>query len=281
MSGKPKSPRAPQGGAGYVKSVDKALALLEGLADTDDGVTLSELAQRVGLPPSTAHRLLTTLERRRFVKFDNERIQWSIGVQTFMVGNAFLPRRNLVRRILPFMQELMEQSGETTNLAVESQGEAVYLAQVECHEMMRASSLPGSRVLLHCSAVGKALLSAMPEAAVTRILHNRGLRRITAHTLVSPEKLRAELAEIRLKGYAFDNEEHAYGLRCVAAPIFDESGHTLAAISLSGPTVRITDDRVPELGALVARFTRRISAEFGGQVNEPRPAERSPASAER
>ena len=268
MRHKTKSVKAAHGGAGYVKSVDKALALLERLGEAENALSLSDLAERVGLPLPTAHRLLTTLQRRRFVQFDNGQSQWSIGVRTFIVGNAFLPRRNLVRQALSIMRHLMEQSGETTNLAVESSGEAVFLAHVECRDMMRASSRPGSRVRLYCSGVGKALLSAMPDAEVTRILHEHGLQRITANTIDSPERLRAVLAETRVKGYAYDNEEHALGVRCVAAPIFDESGHALAAISVSGPTARITDDRVPLLGAWVSRAARLVTAELGGQVDE-------------
>ena len=268
MRRKSKSVKGSRAGAGYVKSLDKALALLERLGEADNALTLSDLAQRAGLPLPTAHRLLTTLERRRFVQFDAEQTLWSIGVQTFIVGNAFLPRRNLVRQAFPIMRTLMEQSGETTNLAIEFDGEAVFLAHVECRDMMRASSRPGSHVALYCSGVGKALLSAMSDEDVTRVLHQHGLKRITPNTIVSPEKMRADLAESRLRGYAFDNEEHAPGVRCVAAPIFNESGHVLAAISLSGPTARITDDRIPVLGASVAHAASRITADLGGEVDE-------------
>jgi IclR family acetate operon transcriptional repressor len=259
---------AAQPAAGYVKSLDKALSLLERIGEIDDGLPLSDLAQRVGLPPSTAHRLLTTLERRRFVQFDNSQRRWCIGVQCFTVGSAFLPRRDLVRTALPFMRQLMEASGETVNLAVESNGEAVFLAHVESNEMMRASSRPGSRVPLHGSAVGKAIMSFMPEREITRILHKHGLRRLTPNTIVSPTQLRSTLAEVREKGYAFDNEEHAFGVRCVAAPIFDERGEAVAAMSLLGPATRLRDERVPELGARVRRMAWQITAELGGHMLE-------------
>ncbi|MCH7931591.1 MAG: IclR family transcriptional regulator, partial [Proteobacteria bacterium] len=152
-------------------------------------------------------------------------------------------------------------------------GEAVFVAHVECHDMMRASSRPGSRVALHCSAVGKALLSAMSDREVTRILHKHGLTRVTPNTVVSPEKLHAALDEIRVKGYAYDNEEHAFGVSGVGAPIFDEGGRALPALSLPGPTSRIPDDRVPVLGGWVARAARVITAEFGGHVDDRRLAE--------
>ena len=251
--------------AHYVKSLDKAMTLLEALAQADAALALTDLAQRVGLPLPTTHRLLTTLERRRFVQFDGEQGRWSIGVRAFIVGNAFLPRRNLMRAAMPVLRRLMEESGETTNLAVESGGEAVFLAHVECRDMMRASSRPGSRVALYCSGVGKALLSAMSAEEVTRVLHERGLNRITPTTIDTPEKMAAELERIRRQGFAYDDQEHAKGVRCVAAPVFDDAGRPLAAISLSGPSARITDERVPVLGQQVALAARHVTGDLGGQ----------------
>lgn len=262
----PRGAKSSKTDGAYVKSLDKALALLEALSQADSALTLSDLSQRVGLPLPTTHRLLTTLERRRFVQHDNQQSRWSVGVSAFIVGNAFLPRRNLTRQALPVMRLLMEDSGETTNLAVESDGEAVFLAHVECRDMMRASSRPGSRVALYCSGAGKALLAAMSEEEVTRVLREHGLKPITPNTIDTPEKMADELARIRRQGYAFDDEEHAPGVRCVAAAVFDESGRALAAISLSGPTARITDDRVSELGSQVAKAARRITRELGGDA---------------
>lgn len=260
----PPRPKPATPDAHYVKSLDKALMLLEALAAADGALTLTHLAQRVGLPLPTTHRLLTTLERRRFVQYDGEQSRWSVGVRAFIVGNTFLPRRNLARLAMPVLRRLMEESGETTNLAVESGGEAVFLAHVECRDMMRASSRPGSRVALYCSGVGKALLSAMSADEVARVLHEHGLARLTPTTIDTPEKMLAELQRIRGQGYAYDDQEHAKGVRCVAAPVFDESGRPLAAISLSGPTARITDERVPVLGQQVAAAARQITQELGG-----------------
>jgi IclR family acetate operon transcriptional repressor len=247
-----------------VKSLVRALTLLNRLASTDDGVTLSEVAQQVGLSPSTAHRLLTTLEQERYVHFDPERRLWSVGMQAFMTGNAFLRARSLTAAARPHMRALMEESAETVNLAVEDQYEAVYLAQVESRQMMRAFARPGGRVPLHCSSVGKAMLSAMPDAAVTKILQNRGLPRVTIKTIGDTVALREDLLRTRERGYALDDEEHAVGLRCIASVIFDETSEPLAAISVSGPMVRIPDERVPILGDAVRRKAEAISAQLGG-----------------
>lgn len=256
---KPGSDRSDQ-----VQSLVRALTLLNRLAGADEGVSLTELAQQVGLSPSTAHRLLTTLEQERYVHFDAERRLWSVGVQAFMTGTAFLKTRDLVALARPHMRALMEESEETVNLAVEDQFSAVYLAQVECRQMMRAFARPGGRVPLHCSSVGKALLSAMPDATVAKILHQRGLPRLTVKTINTTALLHEDLARSRERGYAMDDEEHAVGLRCIAAVIFDEGANPVASLSVSGPMVRISDDRVPHLGEAVRRRADAITMQIGG-----------------
>ena len=241
------------------------MAILNALAQHDYGMTLTDIAQTVGLALSTAHRLLTTLQQERFVRFDHASSLWFVGVQTFIVGNAFIRSRELVDAARPYMRRLMEESGETVNLAVEDQGEAIYLAQVECREMMRAFATPGGRVPLHSSAVGKALLAAWPDERVAKVLQKRGLAKLTEKTIDTPAHLREQLDRVRAAGYALDDEEHAVGLRCVASVIFDEHREPVAAISLSGPMARITDRRVSLLGSLVTAAATEVTAELGGR----------------
>jgi len=251
-------------GGDQVQSLVRALSLMNRIAESgDDGATLTNLAQQVGLPSSTAHRLLITLEQERYVRFNNDGRLWSIGVQAFIAGCAFTKNRSLARLARPHMRRLMEESGETVNLAVEDQGEAVYLAQVECAQMMRAFARPGTRAPLHCTAVGKALFFTASDKALAKVLHQRGMPRLTVKTITTPSALRAELKTVRGCGYALDDEEHAVGLRCIAAPIFDETGEAVAAVSVSGPIVRIGEARVAELGEMVIASARAISAEMG------------------
>jgi len=258
------SDRSERRRSGQVQSLARAISLLNVLTDEDYGLSLSDLSQKAGLAPSTTHRLLTTLQEERFVRFDLERSVWLIGVQAFVVGNSFVRSRDLVAMSRPHMRNLMEESGETVNLAVEDQGEAIYLGQVECRQMMRAIAKPGGRVALHCSGVGKALLSGMTDAEVSKIVQRRGLARFTEKTVDTYVKLRQAMSLARHRSYAFDDEENAIGLRCVAAVIYDEYGHPLAGLSLSGPTARITDDRVPQLGALVVKAADEITTALGG-----------------
>lgn len=256
----------PKSGLGPVQALTRGLTVLDRLAESKGGVQLTDLSQRVGLPSSTTHRLLGTLEKMGYVHQVGELGLWYVGVNAFVVGSAFLENRDLMTQTHPFLRRLMDQSGETTNLAVLDGGEAVFVDQVQCHEMMRMLTRLGSRAPLHASGVGKALLSAMSDEEVNGVLQRRGLSRITNSTIDTPERLKAELKEVRRLRYAFDNEEHAVGLRCLASTIYDEHAEPLAAISLAGPKPRIPDERVFELGALVARTAKEITLAMGGRL---------------
>ena len=179
--------------SGQVQSLTRALALLRALAESGDGMTLSDVAQIVGLPPSTAHRLLTTLQQERFVRFDGAAHVWQVGVEAFIIGNAFVRTRDVVGMARPYLRRLMEEGGETANLYLEQEGEVVCMAQIECRQMMRAIARPGGRVQMHCSGAGKALLAWLADGALTRIIQQHGLRRVTERTLDTPRKLRAAL----------------------------------------------------------------------------------------
>ena len=251
--------------SGQVQSLSRALKLLNALAVHSQGLSLSEVASHVGLPNSTAHRLLTTLQNERYVRFESERSVWLIGVQAFCVGAAFVRSRDLVTIARPYMRRLMEQSGETVNLAIADCGEVIYIAQVETQKMMRAIAGPGGRAPMHCSGLGKALLAVADPAAAEELIKSMDLHRETAHTLVTVQDLKRDLEKVRAHGYAVDNEEIVVGLRCVAAVIYDEHSSPLAALSVSGPTARITEQRIPVLGEAVAGIAAEITAEIGGQ----------------
>lgn len=263
--GRPAKPAAGMGTT-QVQSLSRALSLLEHLASAERGISLTDLARRARLAPSTTHRLLATLEQQGFAELDPDRGLWVVGVRAFAVGSAFLAHRDFVATARPLMHGLMEESGESVNLGILEDGEVVFLSQVECREMMRMFVRLGGRVPAHASGVGKALLSAFPESRVNAILEQRGLRRFTDNTIDTRAILREDLARARMRGYAVDNEEHAVGLRCVASTIHDEFSEPLAAISLSGPRARIVDDRVDVLGRLVRDTANRITAALGGRL---------------
>jgi len=251
--------------SGQVQSLSRALKLLNALSYHTQGLSLSEVAQEVGLPNSTAHRLLTTLQNERYVRFDGERSTWLIGVQAFRVGSAFIRSRDLVSIARPYMRRLMEQSGETVNLGIIDRGEVIYLAQVETQKMMRAIAGPGGRAQLHCSGIGKAMLAFSEPERVEKVVQTLEYRRETSNTLASADALRRDFEAIRRNGYAVDDEENAVGLRCVAAVIYDQFGEVLAGLSISGPSARVSEQRVPALGSAVAAVAAEITTELGGR----------------
>lgn len=263
--GRPPGPNN-RAGDGKNSSLTRALMLLERLAESASGTNLTDLSQQLGMPAATVHRLLSTFEAMNYVEQDAEAGLWHVGLKAFTVGQAFLKRRDFVASARPFMKSLVNQCGETVNLGIIDNGEVVYISQVESQEMMRMIVKLGSRSPVHASGVGKAILSSMSEHDVSRLLQQRGLARFTDRTLDNPADLRQALKNIRLQGYALDDEEHAVGLRCVAANIYDENGTALAAISLSGPKARITDTRLAELGAAVWQTASEITESLGGRM---------------
>lgn len=264
--GRPPSVRTGQASTS-VQSLDRALALLEVIAEAD-GLTLTDLSQRAGIPPSSAHRILATLQAHDYVAHDEERGLWLIGVRAFEVGSSFLRSRKLADTGRAIMRELLEECGETVNLAIADDGSIVFISQMESHHTIRAFHRPGSRGAIHASGVGKALLSALPDEQVRRILHKTGLEQFTPKTLVDPEGLFAELREARTRGWSVDDEERTTGMRCVAAPIYNEYGEAFAGVSVSGPTVRLTSERVGEIGPKVRRAAEAITHSIGGRVPE-------------
>jgi IclR family transcriptional regulator, acetate operon repressor len=262
----PSRPGAP---VGQVQSLTRGLSILEALADAEGGLTLTDLAHRVDLPASTAHRLLATLEKMGYVYQAGDLGLWYVGLQAFTVGSTFLANRDFVAQSHAYMRRLMEQSGETANLAILDGTEAVFIAQVQCHEMMRTLVKLGSRVPLHASGVGKAIFAALPDEQIDAILKVMGLPRITENTIVVPETMWSALRVIRQRGYSFDDEEHARSTRCVAATIFDEHAEPLGAISLAGPSARLSDERIRQLGPIVAHTAEELTRKLGGKWPHP------------
>src|SRR5947207_1223646 len=264
-----RAPSKPGAPAGQVQSLTRGFSILEALAKSGGGLTLTELAQRVQLPPSTTHRLLSTLEKMGYVYQAGDLGLWYVGLQAFTVGSTFLANRDFVAQSHSYMRRLMEQAGETANLAILDGTEAVFIAQVQCHEMMRTLVKLGSRVPLHASGVGKAIFASLPNDQIDAILKVIGLPRITENTIVVPETMWAALRVIRQRGYSFDDEEHALATRCVAATVYDEHAEPLGAISLAGPSSRLSDERIRQLGPIVAHTAEELTQKLGGKWPHP------------
>jgi IclR family transcriptional regulator, acetate operon repressor len=253
---------------GGVQSVDRALQIIETLAEDDEGYRLSDLAVRTGLSTSTAHRLLATLEKRRFVQFDRTESKWHIGAQSFSVGATFARRRNFVAQAMPYLRKLRDLTRETANLAVVDDESIIVLTRMESREIMRSLTKVGGRVAMVASGVGKAVLATYSDEDVNAIIRRQGMPRLTEKSIVRPGELFREIKAIRRQGFAVDDEEARIGLRCVAAVVYSDCSEPLAAISVSGMTSRVTSDRVPVLGCIVREVAAELTLALGGVMPE-------------
>jgi IclR family acetate operon transcriptional repressor len=249
---------------GGVQSVDRALSIIETLAEDDEGYRLSDLAVRTGLSTSTVHRLLATLESRRFVQFDRTELKWHVGARSFTVGATFARRRNFTAQAVPYLGKLRDLTRETANLAVVDDEFIVVLTRMESREIMRSLTKVGGRVAMVASGVGKAVLATYSDEAVSAIIRHHGMPRMTEKSIVRPSDLFKELGKVRRQGYAIDDEEACMGLRCIAAVVYNDCSEPLAAISVSGMTSRLTDDRLPALGETVREVAAELTAALGG-----------------
>lgn len=261
-----KSPGTSAGGitGSSAKSLNKAIDILVHLGQVPEGMSLPDISLMVGQPKSTMHRLLTALEGRRFVRYEPDTRLWKIGVEAFIVGNAFLRNRDITAFARPAMQALVNDSGETASLYVEDEGEIVCIAQVECRQTMRVIARPGGRAKMHASGSGKAILAHCAEARIDEVIERHGLPAATGKTIHTPDALRLNLDQVRRQGFAVDDEENSLGIRCVAAPVFDHTGEAIAAISISGPSSRILDSRIPALGDRVRAAAQSLTKSLGG-----------------
>jgi IclR family acetate operon transcriptional repressor len=249
---------------GQVQSLVRAFGLLEALAAKPDGMTLTEVAREVGLARSTAHRLLTTMEAMRFVRFATENNRWSVGVQAFAVGAAFAGPRDLSKLARPIMRSINVALDEVVNICVLRQHEIVCVDQVRS-DAGGAPLKPGARLPAFASASGKAWLAHSDTALIDSILSRDPIRPRTRHGLRDMGALMDDLNRARSRGYAVDDQEFALGLRCVAATVFNEDGKPHATLSISGPAEQLTAERVVEAGLRLGEAARRMTASIGGR----------------
>lgn len=260
--------KASAGEKGGIQVIDRAVSILETVAQSD-GLPLTSIARQAGMATSTVYRILTALQSNGLIRMDEESKLWFVGVRSFEIGNGFLRVRKPIDVGRRVMRELMEETGESVNMAIIDRGEVVYIAQFECHNAIRAFHRPGSRGPVHCSGVGKALLAWRTKPEVTSILHDHGMRPFTNKTITGDQRFFKELDEARVRGWAVDDEERYEGMRCVAAPIFNEFGEAETGISISGPSVRLTFERLGELGPAVKRAAKTITNSIGGKQAAP------------
>ena len=251
-----------------VQSLDRAILLLEELAQHIDGCGVTHLSCLTGLHKSTIHRLLNTLMNKGYISKDSETNKYYLGIKILHLSSAILDRLDVRKIARPYAEELCRSTDEVVHLSILDSGEAVYIDKFESpNKSIRMYSQIGRRVPLHCTGVGKVLLAWLPEEDVEYILKSKGMKAHTQNTITDIKTMKKHLEEIRNKGYALDEIEHEDGIRCVAAPIYNLKGKVIASISVSGPVTCVTKERMPELTKEVLKTAKNISHELGYDKN--------------
>jgi len=264
-----------------VPSIERALSVLECLARAKRGFSLSEIGRRLRIPKSSAHLILSTLERRGFLQRNTKTNRYCFGLQLVSLSRSALENLDLREEAKPFLCSLMQESGFTVHMAVLERDEAVIIEKVVAPGLVRLASWVGRRLDVNCSGVGKALLAFLPDDELDCLLRTKDFARHNSRTIISTTILRRELILVRQAGYALDNEEDEPGVRCIGAPVFDEKGKAVAAISIAGVASQIGIDRVPVLARLVTRAAGRISARMGYVAQEAGAARRETSTGDK
>jgi DNA-binding IclR family transcriptional regulator len=255
----------------FSTTVAKAMSIVEILAaKAEVGVGLSELSALLGMPKSSTHRYMATLQSVGLAERNGED-RYRLGTRVIELAGSFLASSDLRSESQAILDELANKTGETIHLAVPSGMDVVYIAKVESKHTLAMSSHIGARLPMHCTSLGKAILAFSAPELLQAVLAERPEAR-TAHTITSPEALRAELATVHSQGFALDNEENELGICCVGAPIIDYTGNAIAAISISGPRERMNRERATQLGPMLSEGTLRVSRRrgFWGQFPDPK-----------
>ncbi|SMX85034.1 transcriptional regulator, IclR family [Brevibacterium aurantiacum] len=247
--------------SGSVQSVDRAVTILEVIARTGlAGVT--EIAAELGVHKSTASRIVSTLEARGLVEQDQHRGKYRLGLGILRLAGATTARLDIVQEARPIAKLLAERTGETINVAVLSDGAALYLDQVSGNASVQSHNWVGQRIPLHATSNGKVLLSGLSEAGIRTVLESK-LPTYTPHTVTSIPRLLTEVAEVVAAGFSIVIDELEVGLTAVSAPVRNAHGDVIASISASGPGFRFTDEKVGAAKDLLVAAATDISSRFG------------------
>lgn len=225
------------------------------------GYSLTELSDSTGIHKATALRLLSALQETGLIDRGSD-MRFRIGPRLIELASTYVDDLDLVEQARPILQRLAADTQETVHLGMPSGRSIVYVDKIESTQSLRMVSRIGGLNPLHCTALGKALLASGDESYLASILDG-GLERRTPNTITDEKALRAELIAIRGRGYAVDREETRLGIRCVGAEIKDRRGRVVGAMSISGPAVRIGEEKLQELGLMVRRAADEVSACMG------------------
>jgi DNA-binding IclR family transcriptional regulator len=258
-----KRPR-PGRGRTRLSSVSNAMRLITAFSEEDYEIGISDLARRLGLAKSTVHRLATTLIHMGMLEQNPRDGTYHPGLKLFELGSLVRRKMDVTNEAQPFLKELREKTGETVHLAILDQQSVLYITKMESRQAIRMGSIAGSRAPLHCTALGKALLAFQPEETIEATIA-RGLAPHAPRTITHPKAFRQELAAVRARGYAIEDEEIETGLRSIAAAVRNYAGTVIAAIGIAGPVHRMTKKVLLSRARDLVDATDAISQRLGYQ----------------
>ncbi len=251
--------------------LDRTFQIFDILADGSAGHGVTELAEKLNLHKSTAHRLIMVLESSRYVERDASTGKYRLGSRILELGLSALSKLDVYEIARPFLRELVNETGETAHIGVLRDGEVVSIVNVESTQAIRTPSTVGTRHPAHSSSLGKVILAFSEPGEVDKFLIGRTLEAFTRNTITSPAYFIHEIETIRRNGYAIDDEEREEGLRCIGAPVRSSSGEVIASVSVSGPIFRMTRDRIEPFAKAVVVTAEKISASLGYRPELVRP----------
>ncbi|WP_246943120.1 IclR family transcriptional regulator [Bacillus pinisoli] len=246
-----------------VKSVSRALDIVHLVSMKKGGLGVTEIANQIDINKSSVYRILSTLVQYGYVEQDVETGRYKLGYKFLEVSSRLLESIDLRAEARPYLQELEQETNEVIHLVVYDQGEVVYIEKLEGTETLRMHSKVGKRAPMHCTSVGKAILANLPSSVVLDIVERKGLPMHTNKTITEKEAFLMELNNVKKLGYALDLEENEPGISCIAVPIFDHLERAIAAVSISGPTIRMTGERMEQLQGKMREIGYRISTRLG------------------
>jgi IclR family acetate operon transcriptional repressor len=243
--------------------VERAFDVLATFSASEPTMTLARIAQRTGLHKATLVRMLRSLESLGFIS-QTPGGAYELGIKVFELGSVYYVTHLRIERLArPAMERLAERWHLTANLAVLDHGQIVYVGIVEPRRALRVQFSVGSRFAVHCTALGKALAADLSEADLDTLLTQQGLPRFTDRTIVDAEAFKRHLRGVQERGHALDDGEAIPNVRCVAVPIRDFSGRAVAAMSLSGSALDVTDDAVPAIASSLRDACAEVSRSLG------------------
>jgi len=245
-----------------VNSVLKAVRILDVIGKSKP-LGISEISRALKIPKSSTHNILQTLESEGFVERNEDTNKYNLGTRLIELGYRAQNDLAICRIAKPYLNGINQETDETVHLTLLDDDEVLYVDCVESKRRMRTYSVIGIKAPLYCTAVGKAILAELPEIYIKQIIKSKGLARLTDKTITTEADLYKDLANTRTRGYSIDNKEHEDQLTCVGAVIRDVNGEAFASLSVSGPSDRMTEERIVQIGDLVKNATSEISRKLG------------------